>query len=283
MRCVRSVIAILLAAAAASFYALSTTLQALEARQAPVESALRASLLIRLFQKRTWLVGSALGGLGWTFQAVSLTFGSITLVQPALGLGLVVLLVVGARILGEAIGPRETFGVLTVLAGIALLGWAAPSGVDHFTFGGRVAIAVAGVLAVIAPRALRFAHLAGGFATSVFSGLGWGCVGLGTAVVDRALGHGNWLEAALWAAGVGLVSWSSLVIGMTALQAWPATRSWPLTFAIEIAAPAAFAPILTHGGVGPAHGAPFAFALLTTCVGAVMLGSSRTVAGTVAA
>ena len=39
---------------------------------------------------------------------------------------------------------RETFGVLTVLAGIALLGWAAPSGVDHFTFAGRIAIAVAG-------------------------------------------------------------------------------------------------------------------------------------------
>ena len=278
----RPVAAILLAAAAASFYAFSTMLQALEARKAPIETALRASLLIRLLQKRTWLAGSAIGAVGWLLQAGALSFASITLVQPALGLGLVVLLVFGTRLLGEAVGPREAGGALTVVAGVAMLGWAAPSGIDHFTFGGRIAIAVFGALVVAAPRVLRLAGLAGGLATSVFAGLGWGWVGVGTALVDRAVAHGHWVDAVLWGAGVGLVSWSSLVIGMTALQAWPATRSWPLTFALEIAAPAAVAPLLTHSGVGPAHGVPFAFALLTTCAGALVLGSSRKVAGAVA-
>ena len=119
---------------------------------------------------------------------------------------------------------------------------------------------------VAAPRVLRLAGLAGGLATSIVSGLGWA---LGrrsaTALVDRALAHGHWLDAALWAGGVGLVSWSSLVIGMTALQAWPATRSWPITFALEMAAPAALAPILTHGGAGPVDGIPFALALAMAC------------------
>ena len=78
------------------------------------------------------------------------------------------------------------------------------------------------------------------------------------------------------------MSWSSLVIGMTALQTWPATRSWPLTFALEIATPAAFAPLLTHSGVGPAGGAPFAVALAMTCAGAVVLGSSHKLAGALA-
>jgi hypothetical protein len=279
---VRPAAAILLAGAAASFYAFSTMLQALEARKAPIESALRASLMIRLLQKRTWLVGSAVGGIGWALQAVALSFASIALVQPALGLGLVVLLVFGTRLLGEVVGPREAGGALTVVAGVALLGWAAPSGIDHFTYSGRVAIAVAGGLVVVAPRTLRLVGLAGGLATSIFSGLGWAWVGVGTALVDRALAHGNLLDAALWGGGVGLVSWSSLVIGMTALQAWPATRSWPLTFGLEISTPAAFAPVLTHGGVGPAHGIPFAFALLVTCAGALVLGSSRKVAGAVA-
>lgn len=257
-------------------------LQALEARKAPIESALRASLMIRLLQRRTWLVGSAVGGLGWALQAVALTFASITLVQPALGLGLVVLLVFGTRLLGEAVGLREVCGALTVVAGVALLAWAAPSGIDHFTHTGRIAVAIFGALVVIAPRTLRLVRLAGGLATSIFSGLGWAWVGVGTALVDRALAHGHLLDAALWGGGVGLVSWSSLVIGMTALQAWPATRSWPLTFALEIATPAAFAPLLTHSGVGPAHGIPFALALLTTCTGALVLGSSRKVAGAVA-
>ena len=190
--------------------------------------------------------------------------------QPALGLGLVVLLLFGTRLLGEAVGPREVAGALTVVAGVALLGWAAPSGVDHFTCGGRIAIAVAGR----AGRA-RPAHAAPAPASPAGSrpassrGSAGRWVGVGTALVDRALAHGHWLDAALWGGGVGLVSWSSLVIGMTALQAWPATRSWPLTFALEIAAPAAFAPILTHGGVGPADGIPFALALTMACLGAI--------------
>jgi hypothetical protein len=275
---VRPAVAILLAAVAASLYSLSTMLQALEARQAPVASALRTSLLIKLFQKRTWLIGSGVGAAGWALQAVALTFASIALVQPALGLGLVVLLLFGHRLLGEAVGRREVAGVLTVIAGVAALGWAAPSGIDHFTVGGRIAVAVAGALVVVAPRVLRAVGLAGGLVTSVVSGLGWAWVGLGTALVDRALANGHWVDAALWAGGTGLVSWSSLVIGMTALQAWPATRSWPVTFALEMAAPAAAAPALTSGGVGPAHGIPFALSLAVACAGAVILGSSKVVA-----
>ena len=277
MRSVRPAAAILLAAAASSFYAFSTMLQALEARKAPLESALRARLLIRLFQKRTWLLGSAVGAVGWGLQAVALSFASITLVQPALGLGLIVLLLFSTRLLGETVGRREALGALTVIAGVALLGWAAPSRIDHFTFDGRVGIAVAGALLVAAPRGLRLLRLVGGLPTSVVSGLGWAWVGLGTALVDRALAHGHLLEAALWAAGAGLVSWTSLVIGMSALQAWPASRSFPVTFALEMAAPAALAPILTSGGTGPGDGVPFAFALALACVGAVILGSSSAV------
>ena len=73
------------------------------------------------------------------------------------------------------------------------------------------------------------------------------------------------------------MSWTSLVIGMSALQAWPATRSFPVTFALEMAAPAALAPILTNGGTGPVDGIPFALALAMACLGAVILGSSSAV------
>jgi hypothetical protein len=277
MRNVRPVAAILLAAAAASFYAFSTMLQALEARKAPLERALRAELLIRLFQQRTWLLGAAVGAVGWGLQAVALSFASITLVQPALGLGLIVLLLFSTRLLGETVGGREVAGALTVISGVALLGWAAPSSIDHFTYDGRVGIVIGGGLLVVAPRALRLVGLAGGLATSVAAGLGWAWVGLATALVDRSLSHGHLVAAALWAGGAGLVSWTSLVIGMSALQAWPASRSFPVTFALEMAAPAALAPILTNGGTGPGHGLPFALALALACAGAVILGSSSAV------
>ena len=270
--------AIILAAVAASLYALSTSLQALEARQAPAANTLRTSLLVRLAQRRVWLVGAAFGAVGWGLQAGSLTLASVALVQPALGLGLVVLLVLGTRVLGEHVGRREVGGSLTIAAGIAVLGWAAPSHVDRFTSTGRVALVASLTVVAAAPFALRAAGYAGGLVTSLCAGLGWAWVGLGTALVDRAIAHGHWLDAAAWAAGTGLVSWSSLVIGMTALQAWPATRSWPVTFALEMAAPAAAAPALTSGGVGPAHGVPFALSLAVACAGAVILGSSKVVA-----
>jgi hypothetical protein len=277
MRNVRPAAAILLAAAAASFYAFSTMLQALEARKAPLESALRASLLIRLFQQRTWLLGSGIGAVGWGLQAVALSFASITVVQPALGLGLIVLLLFSTRLLGETVGRREAAGGLTVVGGIALLGWAAPASIDHFTYDGRVGVVIAGCVLATAPRVLRLAGLTGGLPTSVLAGLGWAWVGLATALFDRSLSHGHLVDAALWAGGAGLVSWTSLVIGMSALQAWPATRSFPVTFALEMAAPAALAPILTNGGTGPLHGIPFAFALALACIGAVILGSSSAV------
>ena len=275
--------AILLSAAAASLYALSTSLQALEARQAPAANALRTSLLVRLAQRRVWLAGAAFGAVGWGLQAGSLTLASVALVQPALGLGLVVLLLLGTRVLGEHVGRREVGGSLTIAAGIAVLGWAAPSHVDRFTSTGRVALVASLAVVAAAPFALRAAGHAGGLVTSLCAGLGWAWVGLGTALVDRGLAGRSWLTALAWALGVGLASWATLISEMSALQVWPATRSWPLTFALEMAVPAAVAPLLTHGGVGPAHGVPFALALVTACAGAVVLAGSRSVVGVAAA
>jgi drug/metabolite transporter (DMT)-like permease len=280
---VHSALAILVAAAAASLYALSVTMQALEAREAPERDALRSSLLFGLVRGRTWLIGSAVGGAGWGMQAAALALASVDLVQPALGLGLAVQLVLGVRILGERVGRRELGGVLTVVVGVGVLGWAAPSGIDQFSQNAKIGAAAAAAILVAAPYLLRFAHLDGGLVLSVLAGLGWAWAGIGTALIDRGLAHGNLLAALPWAVGVGLVSWASLVIEMSAFQKWPVTRSFPLLFTLEMAVPAAVAPLLTHGGVGPAHGIPFALALLIACAGAVVLGSSRAVARAVSA
>src|SRR5581483_478863 len=97
----RSAIAIILAFATAALYALSTSLQALEARRTPQSTALRASLVARLARRPLWLAGTAAGILAWPMQAAALALGSVALVQPALGFGLVVLLVLGVVVLHE--------------------------------------------------------------------------------------------------------------------------------------------------------------------------------------
>lgn len=277
-----SLAAILLAAVASSLYALSTALQALEARTAPAESALRAALLKRLVRRRTWLAGTAAGALAWPMQAAALALASVALVQPALGLGLVVLLFLGTRLLDESVGRREIAGVAAIVAGIAALGWVAPAHTGSFTRAGKDAVIVWLVVVVAAPQVLRVTGRAGGLVTSVVAGFGWAWVGLGTALVDGAIADRHWLIALAWGACVAVASWGTLLAEMTALQTWPATRAIPVAFALEMAAPAAALPLLTDHGAGPLHGLPFALALVVACAGAALLGSSRSVARTVA-
>ena len=269
-------LAILLAGATSSLYALSTSLQALEARREPTSDSLRSSLLKKLVRRPLWLAGTAAGLLAWPLQAVALALASVAIVQPALGLGLIVLLVLGTRLLHEHIGPREIGGAVLITGGIAVIGWAAPSHTAGFTRGGEVA-AVAGLaIAAAVPYGLRVLGRAGGLATSISAGFGWAAVGVATALIDEELADRHWLLALLWGAGVAAASWSSLLAEMTALQTWPATRSIPVVFGIEMVLPAALLPALTH--TRPGHVWSFGAALAVACAGAAVLGSSRVVA-----
>ena len=278
----RSVAAIVLAAVAAALMALSTSLQALEARDTPREEALRLDLLERLVRRRTWLIGSAAGIVAWPVQAGALAFGSIAVVQPALGFGLVMLLVLGVRLLHERVGRREVAGVVAIAAAVGVLGWAAPATTGSFTGTGRAVVIAWIAVAAAAPLTLRLLDLRNGLATSVAAGIGWAAVGLATALFDDAFGGRRWIAAVVWGVGVGAASAGALLGEMTSLQCWPATRAVPVAFGIEMVAPAAAAPLLTPHGPGAAGGVPFALALVVACAGAVLLGGSRTVARSVA-
>src|SRR4051812_8264346 len=179
--------AILLGGLTSSLYALSTSVQAIEARRAPAETALRASLLERLVRSRIWLAGTAAGLVAWPLQAVALSLASVAIVQPALGLGLIVLLVLGARLLHERIGPREVAGALLIAAAIAVIGWAAPAHTPGFTRAGESAVVAAIALAAAGPYALRVLGRGGGLETSIAAGFGWAVVGLATALIDEAI------------------------------------------------------------------------------------------------
>jgi drug/metabolite transporter (DMT)-like permease len=268
--------AILLAGATSSLYALSTSLQAIEARREPSSDALRASLLKKLVRRPLWLAGGAAGIVAWPLQAVALALASVAIVQPALGLGLIVLLVLGVRLLHERVGMREIAGALLITAAIAVIGWAAPAHTPGFSRAGRAAVIFAILLAAGVPYALRVLGRAGGLATSISAGFGWATVGLATAMIDAAVADRRWVVALAWGAGVAAASWSSLLAEMTALQSWPATRSIPVVFGIEMVLPAALLPLLTH--TRPGHAVSFAAALAVACAGAAVLGSSSAVA-----
>ncbi len=269
-------IAILLGGLTSSLYALSTSLQALEARRSSTSAALRASLLGGLARRPLWLLGTAAGLIAWPIQALALSLASVAVVSPALGLGLIVLLVLGVRLLHERIGVREIGGAVAIAGAIAALGWAAPPDSASFTRAGQVGVAVLLGLAAIAPYLLRLVGGAGGLATSIAAGLAWAAVGLATVEIDASIADRHWLAGLAWGAGVAAAGWSGLLSEMTALQTWPATRSIPVVFGLEMSIPAALAPVLTL--VQPAHAVTFGAALAVAVAGAALLGSSRAVA-----
>ena len=271
----RAALSVLLAFVTSALYALSTSTQALEARRTPPSEALRASLIGRLARRRVWLAGTAAGVVAWPLQAAALSLGSVALVQPALGFGLVVLLVLGVRVLHERVGVREAGGVLAVAAAVAVLGWAAPRETGAFTSGGTWAVAIAFAFVAPAPFLLRRIGRVGGLSTSVAAGLGWAWVGLGTALLDDALGGRHWFALVGWIVGVAVVSWGALLAEMTSLQTWPATRAVPVAFGLEMVLPAAVAPALTHAA--PPHVFAFAGALVLASAAALLLGTSRAV------
>lgn len=271
----RAVIAVILAFAAASLYALSTSTQALEARRTPRETALRASLIARLVRRPVWLAGTIAGIVAWPAQLAALAFGSVALVQPAIGFGLVVLLVLGVTMLHESIGVREIAGVAAIAGAVALLGWAAPPQTGNFNREATWAIAVSLAVVGPAPFLLRRAGRAGGLATSIAGGVGWAWVALASSLLDEAIADRRFLVALLWGAGVGIASWGALIAEMTALQCWPATRAIPVVFGIEMLVPAALSPGLTDAL--PPHPAAFGLGLLVAAAGAALLGTSKTV------
>jgi len=273
---VKELLAVVLAIVTSALYALSTSAQALEARATPRDTALRASLLARLVRRPIWLAGTAAGLLAWPVQAAALSLGSVALVQPALGFGLVVLLLLGVGFLGEHVGRREISGVALVIVAVAILGWAAPAETGSFTSGGTWAVGIGAAVIAPAPYLLRRLDLLGGLATSLAAGLGWAWVGLATSLLDVAFADHRWLAALGWGIAVAAMSGGALLAEMTSLQTWPATRAIPVAFGIEMILPAVLAPALTHAS--PPHPVAFAGGLVLASAAVILLGGSRAVA-----
>lgn len=272
----RSALAVLLAFLTASLYALATSLQALEARRTPRSTALRAGLIARLARRPLWLAGTVAGIAAWPVQAAALALGSVAFVQPALGFGLVVLLVLGVTVLHERVGAREFAGVGAIAVAVGTLGWAAPTETGAFTPTGAWLVGFGALMLAPMPLVLRWSGGVGGLATSLAAGLAWSWVALATALLDVSIADRRLVWAIVWAAAAAAVSFGGLLAEMTSLQSWPATRAIPLAFGLEMVLPAVLQPPLTHGSVP--HPGAFAAALALACGGAVLLGGSRAVA-----
>ena len=121
------ILGILAAIGASVFYSLGIALQAMDAKEAPREEHLRLALVWGLVKRGRWMLGTGLSILGWPLQVVALLLAPLVVVQPALAAGLLVLLVLGERMLGEHAGRAEYLATLAIVLGVIGAGLFAPA------------------------------------------------------------------------------------------------------------------------------------------------------------
>jgi drug/metabolite transporter (DMT)-like permease len=281
-----SALGLLLACTASALFAVGVSIQALDARRAPPEHGLRVSLLRRLVRRPRWLFGTWLAVSGWPFHLVALLLAPLTVVQPALASGLLLLLVLGDRMLGERVGAREVTGVVAIIVGVGGMALAAPGHVSSHAGAERIGPAL-GLIALVAlsPYLLRGRSAATSIAVPVAAGCAFAFTGLASKLVADFISDGSTLPIIGWLFAIGTMAGVGLLSEMSALQSRPATQVAPIVFVVQITLPVLLAPVL--GGESwsgtPLGGAVLAIFLVSVASGAWILGSTRAVSGLVGA
>src|SRR4051794_15363692 len=272
-----------LALGAACCYEAGYALQALEARRAPPERALRPSLIAYLISRPVWVGATALSLLGWPLQIAALSQAPLTLVQPTLALGLLLLLALAVRILGERVGTREIVAVILIIGSVAVFAWAAPRNTGDVQGGAGLVVALAILIAVaLAPYAIALVRRSSYpmLLLVASAGAADGLAAFVAKIVAQDASAGELVAVALWAALVATVVIVGLISESTALQRFAATRVAPTVLVMQIVIPVVLAPLV--GGEGwsgtPLGGAVLGAALVTIAVGAGLLASSPVVA-----
>ncbi|HEY2478579.1 MAG TPA: hypothetical protein VGI17_07600 [Solirubrobacterales bacterium] len=271
---------IICAIGASALYNTSIALQALEAREVGHEYALRASLLGRLVRNPRWLVATLIGLLGWPLEIAALLMAPLTVVQPCLASGLVLLLWLGVTRLGERPGAREYGAVAAIVLGVAGIAWAAPERTTSNA--GAVPIAIALVLVtipVVAPYVVRGRPNAAGTMAVVAAGFGYAWTAIASKLLTDELSAGSLAVAVVWLATAAASEGLALLSEMSALGRRPATRVAPVMFAVQVVVPVILAPLIFEESwsATPAGGAALVVAILLVLAGVVSLAGSQAV------
>lgn len=272
---------IIAAVGASILYNASIALQAMEVRDVPHEHSLRVSLIGKLLHNRKWLGATALGLLGWPLEIVALLLAPLTVVQPCLASGLVVLLWLGVTRLGERPGMREYLAVGAIVAGVAGVAWAAPDRTTEHAGTWAIALALGLVaIPIAAPYLLRGKASAAGTIAVVGAGFGYAWTAIASKLLTDELAAGAVLVAGAWLATAAASEGLALLSEMSALQKRPATRVAPVMFAVQVMVPVILAPLIfmEKWSTTPGGGVALVAFMLVALVGVVLLAGSKAVA-----
>jgi drug/metabolite transporter (DMT)-like permease len=274
------------ACAAAACFDGAIVFQALEARDLSTERALRLSMLTRLIRRPRWALATGMAILGWPFQLLALSLAPLSLVQPTLALGLVLLLFLGSRMLHERVGQREGIATVAIVAGVVGMTFSAPKNTDAYNGDWRL-ITVIGILAVVAaiPYLMSLRSRPPGGLQVASAGAAISASALLSKLVTDELASDDVAAALGWGAATAVAALVGLLSEMSAVQRRPVSRVAPPIFVISTVVPVMFAPFLTgeRWGHTPLGGAVIVVSLAAVALGGAMLGRSKAVGTLMAA
>jgi drug/metabolite transporter (DMT)-like permease len=271
---------IVAAVGASLLYNASIALQALEAREVPREHSLRVSLIGKLVRNRRWLGATALGLAGWPLEIVALLLAPLTVVQPCLASGLILLLWLGAKRLGEVPGRREWTAVAAIVLGVAGVALAAPERTTDHAGTGAIALALVLVaIPIAAPYLLRGRVSALGLLAVISAGCGYAWTAIASKLLTDELAAGALLVAIAWLATAAASEGLALLSEMSALQRRPATHVAPVMFAVQVLVPVILAPLIfgESWGSTPLGGAVLVASMAIAVAGTTLLAGSSAV------
>jgi drug/metabolite transporter (DMT)-like permease len=269
------VLGIAAAAGASTLYSLGIALQAMDAKEAPREEQLRLALARRLVRRARWLAGTGLSILGFPLQVVALMLAPLVVVQPALAAGLLVLLIVGQRMLGERAGKYEYISVLAITVGVVGAGLTAPPrSTTHTSHQLTITLVLVGLgAASLLPYLMRTLRHSPPIVTMMGAGLAFAWSGVATKLASDDLAQGHLVAAAAWGLSTAAASGVGVLSEMSALQSRPAIQVAPVVFVTQTVVPIVLAPLLLGESFSatPLGGVPLAASLALLVAGAAML------------
>ncbi|MDQ3587522.1 MAG: hypothetical protein M3433_08070 [Actinomycetota bacterium] len=270
--------------AASALFSAGLVLQATETRRVDSRYSLHLSLIVELLARPRWVQGTVLTFLGFPLHVVALLLAPLTVVQPALAAGLLILLAVGVRTPGENVRSRDVVGVVAIVGGVAAMTLSAPgrAAIETQTAPLIVALALLAAVTLVPYSLMRMrGECAPSLTTAATFGAGtaYAFSGITTKLVSDDVADDRLVAALGWLAVTAVVSGLGFLGQLTALQHRSATQVGPVIYVIPVLVPVLLAPFLTgeEWGETPLGGGALVASLLVVCLGTALVSSSSSV------
>jgi hypothetical protein len=265
---------------ASVLFSVGLVFQSLEARAVPPGHALRLSLITELLARPRWVLGCVIMIAGFALHVTALLLAPLTVVQPSLAAGIVVLLLAGARAERTPITQRQALAVLAVSAGVVGLTLTASERQTVTAGAGRLALALCplGAVAVLPFLVTRLGRRWGGALTATLgAGAAYALTGLTTKLVSDRLAQDDWAGVSLWLGITVAAAAVALVDQSAALQRRGAVYVGVTIYVLPVVVPVVLSAAVFREGWGssPTSAVLLGLSVATVCAGAAALAGAE--------